>query len=502
MALLSLNTDYTDKDFDSMRNRLFQLIRSVFPTWTDNSVANFGNLLVELFAFTLDVSLFYQDRQSRESKITTAKLRQNLIALAKLVGYTPSNATAATADVTFTLAASLAGTLTIPAGTRVLTAAVSEPIAYQLLADLVFASGETSKTASTENSENVEVVFNSTNVSNQVFALARVPFVEVIDVTASNGSFDEAENLLSSSGSDRHFTVSVDSNERASLRFGDGVNGMIPTGTITVNYKIGGGASGRVQASTLTRLEGSFSDDFGNPAAITVNNANASSGGTDRETNEQIRQNAPASLRLLTRAIAREDFELAAETINDVARSLHVTKNEVDAIDENTGRLYLVPVGGGTASGALIAQVENLFKFDGAYPKASTYQLSVFSASYLTVNISTTVYFYAGVSKTSTRAAIVSALEAWFDPQNSDGTKNENVNFGYYIQDDDGEPSGFLPWSDLFNVIRDTSGVRKVDAGSSGLLLNGARADLAISAIEFPVLGTVTVIDAATGLPV
>ena len=48
MALLPLNLDYTDKDFASLRTRLFALIASVFPDWTDREVSNFGNILVEL----------------------------------------------------------------------------------------------------------------------------------------------------------------------------------------------------------------------------------------------------------------------------------------------------------------------------------------------------------------------------------------------------------------------------------------------------------------------
>ena len=50
MGMLAQATDYTDKDFDSLRLRLQALVRSVFPTWTDFNVGNFGNLLIELYA--------------------------------------------------------------------------------------------------------------------------------------------------------------------------------------------------------------------------------------------------------------------------------------------------------------------------------------------------------------------------------------------------------------------------------------------------------------------
>ena len=95
MALLAQATDYTDKDFDSLRLRLQNLVRSVFPDWTDFNVASFGNILVELFAFIGDLLAFYQDNQARESRIATATQRKNLIALTKLLGFRPAGARAA-----------------------------------------------------------------------------------------------------------------------------------------------------------------------------------------------------------------------------------------------------------------------------------------------------------------------------------------------------------------------------------------------------------------------
>ena len=105
MGLLVHATDYTDKDFDSLRVRLQSLVRSVFPDWTDFGVASFGNILLELYAFIGDVLAFYLDNQARESRLLTATQRKNLIALTKLIGFRPSGARAATADVVFTLGA-------------------------------------------------------------------------------------------------------------------------------------------------------------------------------------------------------------------------------------------------------------------------------------------------------------------------------------------------------------------------------------------------------------
>src|ERR1041384_5945081 len=141
MGLLARASDYTDKDFDSLRLRLQSLVRSVFPDWTDFNVASFGNILLELYAFVLDALVVYQDNQARESRILTATQRKNLIALCKLLGFRPAGARAATVEESFTLAVAPIANVVLPQGTRVRTAWVPEPIVFQLLADIVIPAG-------------------------------------------------------------------------------------------------------------------------------------------------------------------------------------------------------------------------------------------------------------------------------------------------------------------------------------------------------------------------
>lgn len=510
MALLSLSTDYTDRDFDAIRARLRLLITSVFPTWTDDRVANFGNILVELFAFATDVLTYYQDNQARESRIGTATQRRSLIALAKLVGYVPSGRTAASVDETFTLSAAAAAEVTLPAGDRVLTAEVTNPIAYQLLEDLVFAIGETVKTVSVENTQSREEVFTTDGTANQEFRLTDTPYVdgsaavadateEAFDADTNPDGWQQVDTFLDSDGTDPHFVVVIDEQERGAVRFGNGVNGRLPVGNVTVTYKVGGGLEGRVEAAKLVRLARSYTDANGTPVTISVTNASASSGGEDRESEELIRQNAPASLRVLERAVAREDYEISALAVPGVARAFHGTLNEGLGVGENEGRLFIVPVGGGTPSSELLETVTARFGIGGATPKTNTYQLTVVAAAYLTIDVRTTIYIRKGFSSAQAKASVLAALQAHFAVQNANGSINENVNFGYHYQDEDGEPTGLLPWSDVHNAIRDAAGVRKVDAGNAGLLLNDEHDDVTIGVFEFPKLGDVVVIDGTTG---
>jgi hypothetical protein len=503
MPLISQLTDYTDKDFDSLRFRLRNLIRSVFPEWTDFNVANFGNILLELFAHTGDVLLFYQDGQARQSRITTATQRKALLGLVKLIGFTPASATAATADLVITLPSPPLGSVTFAKGEFVRTEEITGSVRYQLLANAVITAGANpaTVTVSAENSETKNEIFASTGLPNQGVSLGSTPYIDASAVIlADNGTYTQVDNFLDSSPTDRHFTVVVDQNDRATIKFGNGVNGASPVGTIVVEYKVGGGAAGRVEQNKLRIFEKtSWTDSLGNTVQPSVTNPSASAGGTDRQSVAQIKERGPASLRVLNRTVAREDFEINARRLTDVARALMLTKNEDGGIAENTGELYIVPVGGGLPSQALKDAVLN--QVTVVYPCTLTFDVQVRDPVYKDIDVFAIVYFRAGQNKTAGAAAIRSNLTDFFAVQTAAGTDNTNVDFGANIKDSEGNVTGEVTLSDVFNVIRDTTGIRKIGAAAADFTLNGEHDDVVLSVKEFPKIGTVQIIDGDTGDP-
>jgi hypothetical protein len=99
----------------------------------------------------------------------------------------------------------------------------------------------------------------------------------------------------------------------------------------------------------------------------------------------------------------------------------------------------------------------------------------------------------------SVRRGIQEALAAHFAVTRADRTPNPNVGFGWSLRGEDGQLQGELPFSDIFNVVRDVSGVRKVGDGPADFLLNGKREGVPLSAHEFPRLGGVELRDGNTG---
>jgi hypothetical protein len=142
------------------------------------------------------------------------------------------------------------------------------------------------------------------------------------------------------------------------------------------------------------------------------------------------------------------------------------------------------------------------------YPHTITFQPTVLSASYLTVDVQATVHVRKGYSPSAVKTAITNALIAYFavetvDAVTGEATQNAGMDFGYYLaQNSDGDFDGTLALSDIMNVVHDTTGVRKLGDEANDFLVNGAHSDLAIAVYQFPKLGVVTILNAETGTPI
>src|SRR5262249_30310387 len=152
--------------------------------------------------------------------------------------------------------------------------------------------------------------------------LQQVPYLDrSLAVTYSSGTWTEVDTFLGSGPSDRHYLVAVDADDHATVRFGDGANGIPPTGTLTFAYKTGGGAAGDIGPGALVSISSPVVDALGVPVTVAASNAEKASGGIDRETIAHAKLMAPRSLRASTRSIAREDFEVNAMKLPGVARA-------------------------------------------------------------------------------------------------------------------------------------------------------------------------------------
>lgn len=503
MTILPSPADYTDKDFAALNRRLELLIQQVFPAWTDYNRSSFGNILKECFCFAMDVLTFYQDQQAAETRWSTATLRSSIIELAKLINYSLSGATAATADVIFAIPNPLPGDVTIPIGTVVRTRGAS-PIRFQTMAATTITSGNTSSAAvSVEQSEAQEDTYTATGEKSEEFVLSQTPFLDDSETVVIGGdTWTKVDNFLDSTSTSKHYIILVDEEDQATVRTGDGTLGAVPAlgAAVTISYTTGGGTQGNVEANTIVQVEGSFSDSLGNSTSITADNAAAATGGVARESVAEARINAPASLRVLNRTIARTDWEDLARRVAGIGRALMLTKAEDPTVPEyGLGYLFLVPDGGGTPSAALKTQVEDYINDN--FPIPLNFSWNAEDPIYQTIDVVAYVYLEPDATETAVETAVLAALQAFFSPTNADGTPNEEIDFGYNYKDLIGDPDPKVALSTIYNIIHDTTGIRRLGtpADGEGLTLNAVQDDVDLTLRQFPQGGTLTLYNGDAG---
>ena len=123
--------DYTSRDYAAIRDDLIALIPSLLPEWTTTDASDFGITLIELFAYMGDMLNYYIDRSANEGFINTATQRSSVLSIAKMLNYSPSTGTPATATLTFQN--STASIITVPAGTKVATTTSVNGLSTQII---------------------------------------------------------------------------------------------------------------------------------------------------------------------------------------------------------------------------------------------------------------------------------------------------------------------------------------------------------------------------------
>ena len=129
--------------------------------------------------------------------------------------------------------------------------------------------------------------------------------------------WEPQRDLLNSSADKAEFVLEVESDNTASIRFGDDRFGKRPaSGTsFTATYRVGNGVAGNVGAGALAHIVSS-------EAAITeVSNPLPARGGAEPESIERARQNAPSAFRTQERAVTPADYGEVAERHSGIQRA-------------------------------------------------------------------------------------------------------------------------------------------------------------------------------------
>ena len=99
-----ISVDYTSRDFNSIKRDLITYARRYYPdTYQDFNEASFGSLMMDTVAYVGDMLSFYLDYNANESFLETALEHDNVVNLAKDLGFNWSEILQSFSYATFTM---------------------------------------------------------------------------------------------------------------------------------------------------------------------------------------------------------------------------------------------------------------------------------------------------------------------------------------------------------------------------------------------------------------
>ena len=320
-----LRVRYAGLDFDTHEDEILARLQVKFATvFNDFAVSSLGIMLIDIFAFGLDTLSFYLDRRATDNFISTARTRASVARLARQLGYKMGASTASAVDLEIRPATAQTFAFTVPVGFQFRG---PSGLVFEARESATWSIGETTtKTITASEGETLIATFTSDGSENQVFDIANVPDgkfvlgpgtenISQVSVTVDGEIYEEEELLVF--GDTAQFEIGYN-DDPPTLRFGDGIAGTTPPdgAEIRVEFFATSGTSGQATASTITDVVTPLVVGF-TPVELIVDNPEGTNGGSDPESVESAKANAPSVFKSRGVNITTEDYEARATSFVD-----------------------------------------------------------------------------------------------------------------------------------------------------------------------------------------
>lgn len=322
-------TKFTNLNYDELRISIKDYLRAN-SNFTDYDFDG-SNLstIINTLAYNTYIASYNANVVSNEVFIDSATLRENVVSLARLVGYVPKSRTAARATISFFVDLSDLSikplTLTVRKGLIATTRTSFRGESYTFSIPNDITVPVVNGVASFEDVEIYEGTFITENYTvdnsiNQRFILSNNGIdTSLINVTVQETQFDTnvqkyilAENLFDVNENSKVFFIQEVEDERYEIIFGDNVFGkkLDNLNYIEVSYIVNNGplANGINDFSFSGRI-------FDNNGRIITSNISSviteqpSIGGSDIEAVSTVRKSAPRNYSAQNRAVTPRDYE-------------------------------------------------------------------------------------------------------------------------------------------------------------------------------------------------
>ena len=414
-------TKFTNLDFDQIKTSIKDYLRSN-STFTDFDFegSNFS-VLIDTLAYNTYITAFNSNMIVNESFLDSATLRENVISLARNVGYVPRSKNASKALVSFSIPnSSTSSQITLKAGLVCIGAVDNSSLVFSIPENITASnSGGSASFTNIEVFEGLYLTkqFTIDDSLDQRFILNNSDIdTSTIVVKVGTREYKRVDNIMNINKDSEIYLIQEIGDEKYELLFGDGIIGKkIESGSsVTVSYIATNGSD--ANGSALFSYSGTTVDSNGlniNPTStISVTTNESASGGSDIESIESIKYFAPRLYSSQYRAVTARDYEAIIQSIYPNTESVSVVGGEeLDPPQFGKVLLSIKPKNGTSISDFTKTQILNDLK---QYSVSGINQ-EIIDLKLLYVEIDSDVYFDSSkISKVSDlRTSIVSSIDKY-----------------------------------------------------------------------------------------
>ena len=387
----------TDLNFNQLKNNLKTFLRAK-PEFTDYDFEGSAlSNLIDLLAYNTYQQSVYVNMVGNEMFLDSAQIRNNVVARAKMLGYTPTSARGSQATIKVVVTPTTNLTSVTVASNTLFTSTI-DGIQYKFTTDqpyvLLQSQSYTSNTIVIKEGEPVNQKFTVDTSTAQRFILDNSNVdttsikvrVQTSSANTSKVTRTQATNIVDVQANSQVYFVQENEDGKYELLFGDGILGKaVDNGNIiivdyrVVNGSVTNGANNFVAPASI-----------GGQSTFTVTVANSASIGANAESISSIKFNAPKSFQRQNRAVIK----------NDYARTILAEAPDIEAVsvwggEDNDppiyGKVYIAakPNGGNLLSDQRKAELVTLLQSKNVVTISPTFV----DATYLYVVPSITVKY-------------------------------------------------------------------------------------------------------------
>jgi len=359
-----------------------------------------------------------------ESFLDSATVRENVVSLARNIGYVPRSRTAAKAQISFNIPTTATPTLTLQKGLVCIGSVDNTSYTFSIPDNIssnvvdgaasfnninIYQGTFLTKQFTVDGSLDQRFILNNSFIDTSTISV----YVKGINDSGLGVEYSSVDNILNVDSSSRIYLLQEVQDEKYELLFGDGLIGkkLENNSVITVNYIVTDGEDGN-GASSFS-FAGSTSPNSATGSVSVITNQ-SSQNGSEIESIDSVKYFAPRIYSSQYRAVTSRDYEAIIKKIYPDTESVAVIGGEeLDPPEFGTVSISIKPKNGTFVSDFNKEQIKNKLK---QYSISGINQ-KIIDLKILYVEIDSSIYYnYAQVSAVeSLKTKIINSLTEYSD---------------------------------------------------------------------------------------